>query len=170
MKLWFIFFILISNTVFSQNVGIGTITPAEKLDVAGNTKVDGLIINNGGSQHDFLMKNNAAGQVGFKKGHGGLGMRYIINYNGTVPDPAVNAEGPFISEIKIFAGNYAPPGWLFCEGQMVARTGAYAALFTQIGVTYGTTAVTNFGIPDLRGAVPVGAGTSPAGNTWIRGQ
>lgn len=170
MKLVFVFFLLISNVLIAQNVGIGTTTPVEKLDVAGNTKVSGLIINNGGSQNDFLMKSNAAGMVGFKKGHGGLGLRYIINYNGTVPNPAVAADGPFISEIKIFAGNYAPTGWLFCDGQMVSRTGVYAALFTQIGVIYGSTAGTNFGIPDLRGAVPVGAGTSPAGNTWIRGQ
>lgn len=169
MKLAFIFFILISNTALAQNVGIGTTTPVEKLDVAGNTKVAGLKIGNGGAQHDFLMKSNAGGQVGFKKGHGGLGLRYIICYNGTVPDPLVTADGPFISEIKIFAGDFAPTGWLFCDGQLVSRT-TYAALFTQVGVIYGSSNATNFGIPDLRGAVPVGAGTSPAGNTWTRGQ
>jgi hypothetical protein len=170
-KLVFISMTLLSNAVFAQNVGIGTTTPVEKLDVIGNIKTNGLIINNGGSLHDFIIKSNAAGVVGFRKGHGGLGLRFIICYQGTVPDPNSQTvlNGPFIGEIKIFAGDFAPSGWLFCEGQYVARTGLYAALFNELGTTYGTSATNNFGIPDIRGAVPVHSGTSPAGNTWNRG-
>ena len=167
-RLVFISFIFLSNAVFAQNVGIGTTTPVEKLDVIGNIKANGLTINTGGSPYDFLLKSNGAGVVGFRKGHGGLGLRYIICFDGIMPDTAVIQEGPFISEIKIFAGNFAPSGWLFCEGQYVSRT-TYPALFALLGTTYGFSSATTFGIPDLRGAVPVGEGTSPAGYIWNRG-
>ena len=166
----FISFILLSNTVFAQNVGIGTTTPVEKLDVIGNIKTIGLTINNGGALHDFLIKSNAAGVVGFRKGHGGIGLRYIICVEGGfTPDTVNNAGGSYISEIKIFAGNFPPSGWMFCEGQYISRS-TYAILFSLVGTTYGASQTTNFGIPDLRGAVPVHVGTSPVGNTWTLGQ
>ena len=167
-KFVFISFIFLSSAVFAQNVGIGTTTPVEKLDVIGNIKANGLTINNGGSQYDFLMKSNAAGVVGFRKGHGGLGLRFIICFEGIIPDSTMILEGPFVSEIKIFAGNFAPTGWMFCEGQMVSRV-TYSALFNLIKTTYGSSSPSTFGIPDLRGAVPVGEGTSPAGYSWNRG-
>lgn len=161
--------LLCMNVLSAQNLGIGTTTPVEKLDVIGNIKVNGLTLNNGGSPHDFLMKSNSAGQVGFRKGHGALGLRYIICVQGNMPDPNVTSEGPHISEIKIFAGNFAPTGWLFCEGQIFDTT-TYSGLYRLIRTTYGSSSPSTFGLPDLRGAVPIGEGTSTAGYIWTRGQ
>jgi len=169
-----IFFFLAFTFSFTksdaQNVGIGTTTPTEKLDVNGKTKTDTLELRNGGSVFDFLQKNNSSGQVGFKKGHGALAMRYMICIQGcTVPSSTVLAEGPYLSEIKLFAGDFHPAGWRFCEGQELSIS-QYPTLFQLLGTTYGGNGVTSFKLPDLRAAVPVNAGVSPAGNTWTRGQ
>src|SRR2546421_7556218 len=170
-KIFFIGYILfLSNEAKNQNVGIGTTAPSEKLEVSGNIKLAGLTLNNGGAQFDFLQKNNAGGQIGFKKGHGGLGLQYIICVQGgTVPSATVLADGPYLSEIKLFAGDYAPPGWMFCEGQILLIS-QYTSLYPLLQTTYGGNGSTTFALPDLRGAAPVGAGTSPAGNTWNMGQ
>lgn len=71
-----------------------------------------------------------------------------------------NAQDPFIAEIRMFAGNFAPRGWAFCEGQLLPIS-ANTALFSLIGTTYGGDGRTNFALPDLRGRVPVGVGTGP---------
>ncbi|MFN3908168.1 MAG: phage tail protein [Flavobacterium sp.] len=63
----------------------------------------------------------------------------------------------FIGTIQMFAGNFAPQGWMFCHGQTVLIS-QYTALFSIIGRTYGGDGVNNFALPDLRGRVPVGAG------------
>lgn len=63
---------------------------------------------------------------------------------------------PFVGEIRLFAGNVAPVGWAFCDGQLVSRTD-HPLLFDQIGTTYGGDS-TNFAVPDLRGRVPVHLG------------
>ena len=67
---------------------------------------------------------------------------------------------PFIGEIRMFAGNFAPRGWAFCAGQLVAIS-SNEALFSILGTTYGGDGRTTFGLPDLRGRVPVHAGTGP---------
>ena len=63
----------------------------------------------------------------------------------------------FIGTIQMFAGNFAPQGWMFCHGQTVSIS-QYTALFSIIGTTYGGDGVNNFALPDLRGRVPVGSG------------
>jgi microcystin-dependent protein len=63
---------------------------------------------------------------------------------------------PFIGEIRIFAGNFAPVSWAFCNGQMLSIA-QYDALFTLIGTTYGGDGETTFALPDLRGRIPVHA-------------
>jgi microcystin-dependent protein len=62
---------------------------------------------------------------------------------------------PFLGEIKIFAGNYAPMGWMKCEGQILPISGN-DALFAVIGKTYGGDGTTTFALPDFRGRVPLG--------------
>ncbi|HEX9638728.1 MAG TPA: tail fiber protein, partial [Acidobacteriota bacterium] len=57
---------------------------------------------------------------------------------------------PFVGEIKMFAGNYAPVGWALCDGQLVSVS-EYDALFSLLGTTYGGDGQTTFGLPDLRG-------------------
>ena len=59
---------------------------------------------------------------------------------------------PFIAQIILFAGNFAPRGWAFCEGQLLAIANN-DALFALVGTTYGGDGRTTFGLPDLRGRV-----------------
>src|SRR5688572_17255928 len=61
---------------------------------------------------------------------------------------------PFIGEIRMFAGNFAPAGWMFCEGQLLPIS-ENETLFFLIGTTYGGDGESTFGLPDLRGRIPV---------------
>jgi microcystin-dependent protein len=67
---------------------------------------------------------------------------------------------PFLAEIIMFAGNFAPRGWAFCQGQILSIA-QNTALFALLGTTYGGNGQTTFALPDLRGRVPVGTGTGP---------
>ncbi|OXB08677.1 phage tail protein [Flavobacterium plurextorum] len=60
----------------------------------------------------------------------------------------------------MFAGTFAPRGWLFCNGQLLPIP-QYSTLFSIIGTTYGGDGINNFALPDLRGRVPVGQGQGP---------
>lgn len=64
---------------------------------------------------------------------------------------------PYVGEIRIFAGNFAPAGWMFCEGQLLPIS-EYETLFNLIGTTYGGDGQDTFGLPDLRGRVPIHQG------------
>ena len=61
---------------------------------------------------------------------------------------------PYVGEIRIFAGNFAPAGWMFCEGQLLPIS-ENDALFQLIGTTFGGDGEETFQLPDLRGRVPV---------------
>lgn len=65
---------------------------------------------------------------------------------------------PFLSEIRIFAFNYAPRAWAFCNGQMLPIN-QNQALFALLGTTYGGNGQTTFALPDLRGCVPIHSGS-----------
>lgn len=67
---------------------------------------------------------------------------------------------PFVGEIRMFAGNFAPRGWAFCDGQLLAVS-QNDALFSLLGTTYGGDGRTTFGLPDLRGRIPIHAGDGP---------
>lgn len=76
----------------------------------------------------------------------------------------------YIGEIRMFAGNYPPEGWAFCNGQILPIL-QNQALFALIGTTYGGDGQNNFALPDLRGRVPVGQGRNPiTGTTFPMGQ
>lgn len=64
---------------------------------------------------------------------------------------------PYVGEIRMFAGNFAPAGWIFCEGQLLPIS-ENETLFQLIGTTYGGDGESTFGIPDLRGRIPVHEG------------
>jgi len=64
---------------------------------------------------------------------------------------------PYVGEIRIFAGNFAPAGWMFCEGQLLDIS-ENEVLFQLIGTTYGGDGQSTFGLPDLRGRLPVHPG------------
>lgn len=69
---------------------------------------------------------------------------------------------PYIGEIRLFAGTFAPAGWARCDGQHLSIS-EYDPLFALIGTTYGGDGVSTFALPDLRGRWPLGTGTSPQG-------
>jgi microcystin-dependent protein len=64
---------------------------------------------------------------------------------------------PYVGEIRIFAGNFAPAGWMFCQGQLLAISDN-DTLFNLIGTTYGGDGQSTFALPDLRGRVPMHMG------------
>lgn len=66
----------------------------------------------------------------------------------------------FIGEIRMFAGNFPPRGWAFCEGQLL-DVSQNDALFSILGTIYGGDGRTTFGLPDLRGRVPIHEGNGP---------
>jgi len=66
----------------------------------------------------------------------------------------------YVGEIRMFAGNFAPAGWAFCEGQLLPIS-ENETLFNLIGTTYGGDGQETFSLPDLRGRVPVHSGTHP---------
>jgi len=72
---------------------------------------------------------------------------------------------PYIGEIRMFAGNFAPNGWLFCEGQILPIWD-YETLFQLIGTTYGGDGESTFALPDLRGRVPIHTGTASYGTNF----
>jgi microcystin-dependent protein len=67
---------------------------------------------------------------------------------------------PFVGEIAVFAGNYAPMGWALCNGQLLSISGN-SALFSLLGTTYGGNGQTNFALPNLMGVAPMQAGQGP---------
>ena len=67
---------------------------------------------------------------------------------------------PFLGEIKIFAGNFAPQGWAFCDGQILSVS-QNDALFALLGTMYGGDGRTTFALPDLRGRLAIHAGQGP---------
>lgn len=76
---------------------------------------------------------------------------------------------PFIGEIKLFGGNFAPRGWAFCEGQLLSIA-QNSALFSILGTTYGGDGITTFALPDLRGRVAIHPGTGPGLTSHSLGQ
>ena len=78
-------------------------------------------------------------------------------------------SNPFIGEIRMFGGSFAPAGWAFCAGQLMAIS-QNDALFTLIGTTYGGDGQETFGLPDLQGRMPVHQGTNPQGGNYTIGQ
>ncbi|MEJ0103776.1 MAG: tail fiber protein [Bacteroidota bacterium] len=75
----------------------------------------------------------------------------------------------FIGFTTPFAGNFAPKGWAFCQGQSLPIT-QYMALYSIIGILYGGDGKTNFNLPDLRGRTVIGAGTGMGLSSYITGQ
>jgi len=67
---------------------------------------------------------------------------------------------PFLGQIKMFAGNFAPRGYAFCDGQLLAIS-QNDALFSLLGTIYGGDGRTTFGLPDLRGRLPISRGQGP---------
>ena len=78
-------------------------------------------------------------------------------------------SNPYVGEIRIFAGNFAPVGWAFCDGSILAIT-SNETLFNLIGTTYGGDGQNTFALPDLRSRVPIHMGTDSFGTSYVIGQ
>src|SRR5688572_23295639 len=76
---------------------------------------------------------------------------------------------PYVGEIRMFAGNFAPAGWMFCEGQTLAIS-ENDVLFTLIGTTYGGDGEETFNVPNLASRVPIHMGNGPDGTTYQIGE
>ncbi|WP_448192480.1 phage tail protein [Azospirillum sp. sgz301742] len=75
----------------------------------------------------------------------------------------------YTGEIRMFAGNYAPENWLLCNGSL-QPINTYQLLYSLIGTTFGGDGVTTFGLPDLRGRLPVGQGQGTSLTNRVLGQ
>ena len=69
-------------------------------------------------------------------------------------------SNPFLAEIRIFTGNFAPKGWALCDGQLLPIS-QNTALFSLLGTTYGGDGKSNFALPNLQGCAPMQAGQGP---------
>jgi microcystin-dependent protein len=96
-----------------------------------------------------------------------LAVNYCIAMNGIFPSR--NDATPFVSQIQIFPFNFAPTGWAFCNGQLLAIS-QNTALFSLIGTFYGGNGTTNFALPNLQGAVPIQMGQGPGLSSFIEGE
>lgn len=67
---------------------------------------------------------------------------------------------PYIGEIRLFAGNFAPVGWLLCQGQII-NIADNETLYMLLGTTYGGNGQTTFGLPNMQGRLPIGQGQGP---------
>lgn len=78
-------------------------------------------------------------------------------------------SNPYIGEVRIFAGNFAPAGWAFCDGAVLPIS-QYDTLFALVGTTYGGDGQQTFALPDLRGRVPIHQGTGPGLSNRVIGE
>lgn len=76
---------------------------------------------------------------------------------------------PYLGQISMFGGNYAPTGWTFCNGQLMPIN-QYQALFTLLGTTYGGNGIQNFALPNLISRLPVHVGQGPGLSPYVLGQ
>ena len=81
----------------------------------------------------------------------------------------VTVMEPFIAQIMLFGGNFAPRGWAFCDGQLLPIS-SNSALFSILGTSYGGDGRTTFALPDLRGRAPIHAGAGPGLTPRVIGQ
>jgi microcystin-dependent protein len=76
---------------------------------------------------------------------------------------------PYLSQIMMFGGNFAPKNWALCNGQLLSIQ-QYTALFSLLGTQFGGDGIRTFGLPNLQSSVPVGMGQGPGLSSYIIGQ
>jgi microcystin-dependent protein len=76
---------------------------------------------------------------------------------------------PYVGEIRMFGGNFAPYGWMFCDGSLISIAD-YETLYNLIGTTYGGNGQTTFGLPNLSGRIPIHAGQAQGTQLYQLGQ
>lgn len=114
-----------------------------------------------------LISGNAGGNQDFSIVQPYQAINYIIALQGVFPSRS--GPEPYIGEISMFGGNFAPRGWAFCDGQLLPIA-QNTALFSLLGTIYGGDGRTTFALPDLRGRVPVHSGNGPGLSDYRVGQ
>ena len=76
---------------------------------------------------------------------------------------------PYVGEVRMFGGSFAPASWAFCNGQSMSIS-EYSALYNLIGTTYGGNGTTTFNLPNLQGRLCVGMGQAPGLSNYTIGQ
>lgn len=76
---------------------------------------------------------------------------------------------PYVGEIRMFGGNFAPAGWNFCDGSLLSIA-ENETLFNLVGTTYGGDGESTFGVPDLRGRAPIHQGQGPGLQNYVIGE
>lgn len=97
---------------------------------------------------------------------------YIISLEGAYPPRGAGptpAPYAMLGEIRTFAGNFAPAGWALCDGDLL-EIEDYQSLYSVLGTAYGGDGRTTFGLPDLRGRIPVQQGNAPGLTWWSLGE
>jgi len=117
---------------------------------------------------------NASGSTGGGQSFDGrqpsLELNFILCTNGIYPSrDAGEVAVPFLGEIRLFAGDFAPAGWTYCQGQLLSISN-YSGVFSLMGTYFGGDGRTNFALPDLRGAMAVDSGYGPGLSQWMVGQ
>jgi microcystin-dependent protein len=127
-------------------------------------------VNAAGTSDSTFLGAEETGETGGGASHQNvqpsLPLNYIIATQGVFPSQngptatsgTFRSANPFLGEVQLFAGNFAPSGWAFTDGQLVPIS-QNSALFSLLGTSFGGDGETTFGLPDLRGRVPVGVGT-----------
>ncbi len=82
---------------------------------------------------------------------------------------ATQAQDPFLGEMRYFAGDYAPRGWAFCDGQLL-NISRYSSLYSLLGCTYGGDCRTTFALPDVRSRTTIGTGSNTFLGSFPLGQ
>ena len=151
----------LTNRPLGARVGI------EQVMITGNTMpthshpADETVFNTGGGQaHDNMQPSNTLNHI--------IALQGIFpSRNAEIGDITTNSLEPFIGEIQLFAGNFAPRGWAFTDGQLLPIA-QNQALFALLGTNYGGDGRTTFALPDLRSRVPVhvGSGQGPGLQDW----
>ncbi|MFT5524059.1 MAG: microcystin-dependent protein [Pirellulaceae bacterium] len=114
--------------------------------------------------------SNVGQNQSHKNSQPSLGVNYLVSLSGTFPsqsgspsqqgDPGIAGDSPFIGEITMFAGNFAPRGWSFGNGQIL-QIASNSALFSLYGTMYGGDGESVFALPDMKGRAVVHAGRGP---------
>ncbi len=145
----------------ATTVAATTNTPTNTVMLAQSTAAN---LYASGASNLVAMAANAVSNVGGSQAHLNmqpfLTLSFCIALPGHLPEPELRREPmaqPYVGEIRMFAGNFAPAGWMFCEGQLLPIS-ENETLFQLIGTTYGGDGQSTFALPDLRGRIPIHQG------------
>lgn len=139
---------MVSVDNVNYRIGLNPATPGDTLVFNGSSWIAQAPSSGGGGSTAVVLNNMQPYTV----------VNYIISLDGTFPSR--NGFDPLLGEIILFAGDFAPRGWAFCDGSLLPMS-SNPSLAALLGTAYGGDGQSTFALPDLRGRVPVHEGTGP---------